>query len=248
MEQKEKIKTDRLLIMNKTLLIIVDKKLPSRAKQTLGNYGNLMELETKNITYDAISGHPDIFFFQDKHQTIVAPNLPEKYFEILNRYGIKYRKGIKPVGRDYPHSSRYNALQTSYGLLHNTHFTETSLQENATKRIHCRQGYTRCNAIEIGSTVLTSDKGIMKTLENHSIPAIYTDPQNIILPGFKNGFFGGTCGIHNKQLFVCGQLNHLENTTQIEKLFIKEEIENIELYDGKLFDAGGIFFMNTQSY
>ncbi|MFP4287663.1 MAG: DUF6873 family GME fold protein [Bacteroidales bacterium] len=234
--------------MDKKPLIVVDKRIPSEAKQALAGFGILMELETEDITYDAISGHPDIFFFQDKNQTIVAPNLPEKYFEILNNYGIKYRKGIKPVGRDYPYSSYYNALQTSYGLLHNTHFTETSLLENVTKTIHCRQGYTRCNAIEIGKTVLTSDKGIMKTLVKHDIPVIYTNPRDIILPGFKNGFWGGCCGIFNQQLFVCGQLDHLENASQIRELLNMEGIKIIELYDGKLFDGGGIFFMETQSY
>lgn len=233
--------------MDRSLLIVVDKKIPSEAKQTLRTYGVLMELETENITYEAISGHPDIFFFQQNKKNIVAPNLPEKYFRLLNRYGVKYQKGQKSIGSNYPESSYYNALHTSYGLLHNTRFTEPAVLKNAKNLIHCKQGYTRCNAIETGDIILTSDKGIFKTLEKHAIPALYTDPQNILLTGFQNGFIGGCCGIYKKQLFVCGQINQLTNSDPVRKLAEMKGIEIIELYEGKLFDGGGIFFMEMEN-
>jgi hypothetical protein len=76
-------------------------------------YGGLMELETSGITYPAISGHPDIFFCQTPAGLIVAPNLPEEYFSLLDQHKIKYQKGENPLGKAYPQTSPYNAVVTS---------------------------------------------------------------------------------------------------------------------------------------
>jgi hypothetical protein len=67
------------------MLIIIDHKISVSAKEILSSYGELMELATEGITYPAISGHPDIFFCQVPGKLIVAPNLPEKYFDQLDR-------------------------------------------------------------------------------------------------------------------------------------------------------------------
>ena len=44
------------------MLIIADKKILEQAKTNLQKYGDLFLLETKGITAESISGHPDIFF------------------------------------------------------------------------------------------------------------------------------------------------------------------------------------------
>ena len=70
-------------------LIIIDKKIPEEAKIKLSGYGDLLELETIGITYDAISGHPDIFFSVLNNDLIVAPNLPQKFREALKKHSLE---------------------------------------------------------------------------------------------------------------------------------------------------------------
>ncbi len=106
------------------MLIIIDQKISASAKEILSSYGELMELATKGITYPAISGHPDIFFCQSPDKLIVAPNLPQKYFDQLNDHKINYITGELPVGPEYPASARYNAVATSKYLIHNLRHTD----------------------------------------------------------------------------------------------------------------------------
>ena len=70
------------------MLIIADKKIPDKAKINLQKYGELVLLETRGITEESISGHPDIFFFSSQKEIIIAPNLPSIYRELLHEKNI----------------------------------------------------------------------------------------------------------------------------------------------------------------
>ena len=72
------------------MLFIVDSKISDSAKKILSSFGELLELKTKGLVYPAISGHPDIFFCQTEDELVIAPNLPQEYFEeIKNRHGCE---------------------------------------------------------------------------------------------------------------------------------------------------------------
>ncbi len=225
------------------MLIIVDKKMPGKAREALSKYGEVVELATKNICYEAVSGHPDIFLFQTPGKLIVAPNLPEYYKSVLEKNNIKYIEGNSPVGKKYPATAHYNALFTKHGILFNSKVADVAIKSLDNKFIHCNQAYVRCNAIEAGKYILTSDKGIEKTLLNMSLAVLYVNPEKIVLPGHKYGFFGGCCGIRKNKFFVCGSLKYLDDGQKVNNILYGEGFEIIELYDGQLFDVGGIFFV-----
>ena len=65
------------------MFIIADNRIPPQAKEKLSEYGEIINFSTKGITYEAISGHPDIFFCQVNNKLIVAPNLPDLYKNTL---------------------------------------------------------------------------------------------------------------------------------------------------------------------
>jgi hypothetical protein len=147
------------------MLIIIDKKLSAQAKKTLSSYMELMELETENITYPSISGHPDIFFCQAPGHLFVAPNLPEKYFDQLKRHGIDYFTGELPVGPEYPASARYNAVATEKYLIHNFRHTDPAIIRTLQhlEKVNIDQGYCRCNLLPLKNDhFITSDQGIYK--------------------------------------------------------------------------------------
>lgn len=228
------------------MIVIADKRLPGEAKAKLSEYGTLIEMESSGIVYEAISGHPDIFLCQIGNELIVAPNTLQSIVDQLSANNIHFRFGEKMLGQNYPKTAYYNAVVTEHLLIHNLKITDAEIlkfSENKEK-LNVEQGYTRCNLISLNeSGFITSDKGIEKTLLNSGKNVLFVEPSKIILPGFKNGFFGGCCGINENQLFISGSLNYINNGLQIREFAASCGFQIIELFDGPLIDGGGIFFV-----
>lgn len=227
------------------MLIIIDKRLPAEAKKKLREYGELMELETKGITYDAISGHPDIFFCLAGGKLVAAPNLPENYLAILDRNHINYQLGRSPVGKTYPQTAIYNATAHRSHFIHNLKITDETLLDAIAgmETVHVSQGYTRCNLVLLKDNhCLTSDPGILHSLE-HNFKVLFVPVEEIILPGFDHGFIGGICGIYKDNIFFAGSLDFHSEGNKIRELLMKLGYRVIELHHGPLFDGGGVLFV-----
>jgi hypothetical protein len=223
------------------MLIFIDKRAPDQAKKKLLHWGRVVEFETNGIVYNAISGHPDIFMYQWPGGLVVSPDLPQHYLELLSGYDII--TGTKRCGMKYPDTAPYNALYTPYGLLHNVHISASEILSTHKKHIHCSQAYTRCNTIQVGDVILTSDKGIENILKMENIPVFYISPEKILLEGFRHGFFGGCCGISGNSFFICGSLKYFEEGDKLHDLITSQGFRIEELYQGPPVDVGGILFM-----
>lgn len=228
------------------MLIIVDQKVPSVAKEKLSSYGDLLELKTKGITYPAISGHPDIFICQSADKLIVAPNLPEMYLTKLKNSFSNVITGEFPVGSEYPATSRYNAVATPKHLIHNfrhTDFIITRTLEDL-RLIQVDQGYCRCNLLPLKDDhFITSDRGIFKVLDQHGLDVLYVSPEGILLEGFPHGFFGGCCGVWEDKVFVNGSLSFYKDGDKVRDYLRPLGYKIVELYDGPLMDCGSILFV-----
>lgn len=235
------------------MLIVNDKRLSREAKEKLAAYGELLELETRGITYPAISGHPDIFFGQLPGRLVVAPILPEHYIQTLNGYDIDYILGELPVGQSYPETARYNAVATGDYFIHNLNHTDPGLLRAASglQPIQVGQGYTRCNLLPLkGGHFITCDPGIYKALQGRSPSpkgrspcVINVDPSGILLEGFPHGFFGGCCGVMEDEVFINGSLDQFTEGEKVRKFLTGLGYKIIELSDGPLVDVGSILFV-----
>ncbi len=206
----------------------------------------MIELKTNGITYDAISGHPDVFICQIDDQIIVAPNLPSEYKSALSAAGIVFSEGKYPLGSKYPQTAKYNVVSIDDYLIHNFNYTDELILNfsKQKKQIQVEQAYTRCSLIALGQNrFITSDKGIEKQLKKYNLDVYYVNPEGIELPGFKNGFIGGCVGLQYDQLFLAGSLKHYPAGELLQKKLSDWNIKLIELYDGPLFDGGGILFL-----
>ncbi len=224
-------------------MLIADKRIPDQAKEKLLSFGNVLFIETKGITYEAISGHPDIFFFKKDKDLIIAPNLPLKFKDELKKYSITFIEGEKTVGKKYPETAFYNAVVTENYLIHNLKYTDAAILEAAgnLKRINVNQAYTRCNLLPLpGDKFITSDRGIEKTLKNEGLEILYVSPKDILLPGFEHGFFGGTCGVFENKLLILGSLKHFKDGEKTRQFLDNAKMEIVELFKGPLFDGGSI--------
>lgn len=228
-------------------MIIADARIPVQAKERLNKIDELIDFKTEGITYDAISGHPDIFFCQVDNQLIVAPNVPEEYIQRLQIKGIRFQFGQQEVGHRYPASAFYNAVSTEFDLIHRVDMTEPAILQNSSgkHKIPVKQGYTRCNLLPLGKNCfLTSDKGIQVALEKAGKTSLYVNSKDIRLPGFSHGFLGGACGIRKNKVFIIGSLKYLADGEAV-RLFIGDSgLDIVELYDGPLFDGGSLLFLD----
>jgi hypothetical protein len=237
------------------VLILVDHKISKEAKKYLSRYGELLEIRTQGITYPAISGHPDIFFCQVPGKLIVAPNLPQHYFDQLKAHHIDFITGELPVGLEYPASARYNAVATEKYLIHNFRHTDVMITRTLDnlQPVHVDQGYCRCNLLPLRDDhFITSDRGIYKVLQGlrpspQGLRPILQGlrPSGIILEGFPHGFFGGCCGAWKEKVFVNGSLKHYREGEKVRFFLDKLGYEVIELADSPLTDCGSILFLDV---
>ena len=227
------------------MLILCDSKMPAAAKSKLTSYGEVVEFATEGITYEAISGHPDIFFCKTPGGLVVAPNLPAKFFRILDQNCITYSRGILPIGKKYPESARYNTLVTKKYIIQNPDIADPVIAElnPAHKIIPVKQGYVQCNLLALpNNTFITSDRGIEKSLKQHDLEVLFVDPSCVQLDGFEHGFFGGACGINGDKLFICGSLHYFAESEMMEKSVSAAGMKIVELYEGQPADVGTILF------
>lgn len=219
--------------------------MPEKAKETLAYYGEVLEFATSGITYEAISGHPDIFFFLSSSHLIASPNIPAEYFRVLDEKKISYIKGTSPVGMKYPDSARYNASVSRNFLIHRLDITERKILEYSKEKqtIHVGQGYCRCSLLPLKTdSFITSDEGIYKKLKETGLEVLYVSSESVVLPGFRHGFFGGACGVMDNTVFLCGSLKYHPQGDEIRSFLNKNGYETLELYDGPLLDGGSILF------
>lgn len=256
---------------NELPTVIADSRMPEEAKKNLKKLGNVLFINPTSITYDSISSHPDIFFFQKDDALIYAPNAPKKIVKELKKRKINLIEGEKEVGKKYPETVPYNAVGIGNLLIHNLKYTDPKILSSYKNHIHVNQGYTRCNLLSLNENCfITSDEAIsyqlsaisnvnrQQTTDNRLCPheslvetygrtseymsVLYIDPKQIKLEGQKNGFFPGCCGIWRNNLIVCGSTKYLKEKEELDKFLKDNDFNLIELYDGELIDVGSIFF------
>jgi hypothetical protein len=228
------------------MLIIADKRIPEQAKANLQQYSEVLWLETRGITEESISGHPDIFFCQTNRLLFVAPNLPEVYKKTLSDKNIHFVEGSKSVGLAYPASAEYNVVATKKHIIHRTDITEQSILNDCSylQQINVRQGFARCSLLPLNDNhFITSDEGIYKTLVAEGLTVLQVSARDIILPGQSYGFFGGACGVYENKIFIIGSLAHYPGGEKVISFVSNLGYEIIELYNGPLFDGGSIMFI-----
>lgn len=226
------------------MLAIVDARISKRALKKLENYATILLFETKNIVYPAISGHPDIFIFQNNEHLIVAPNIPKSILHSFDQHEIVYDFGLNKLGQVHPFTTWYNASAGDSMLICKPQFTDDHILKLYDKSsiIEVNQSYTRCSTLIIKKDfVLTSDVGIKKQMPN----LLYFEADKIILPGFKNGFLGGCMGLVNNTLFVNGNADLLKASIDFQIKAEALQLNLIELDSGPLTDIGSIFFIDS---
>ena len=178
------------------MLAIIDHRAPKAATGNLRKYvDEVFQFESSGITTNSISGHPDIFIYQDEFNLVVAPNSLLSLLEFLDTHKVKFNFGNKKVGTNFENSVPYNCLSTKHYFFHKAGNTDPAIIKlNHDKEfINLPQAYTRCSLTHLGNNkYVTSDRGIEKKFLEKDLDCFYFPPEQISIMDHKHGFFGGT--------------------------------------------------------
>ncbi|MBL4939207.1 MAG: hypothetical protein JKY16_02840 [Lutibacter sp.] len=226
---------------------IIDKRCSKEIKNNLNNYIEaVFEFSSNDITYNSISGHPDIFMFQDGKKLILAPNSPKELQQFFDVKNIRYSLGIKKVGFLLENSAHYNCVTTKKYFFHKNGIPDASIQEYCSKKrsVKFSQSYVRCSMFPLGNEkIITSDVGIVNSLKKNMIANFYFDPSEIAINDHKNGFIGGTMGRLNDTIFFLGDIFKHKDGEALHKFITSNGEEVVCLGNDYLYDGGGIFFV-----
>ena len=222
-------------------LVLVDKYISQYAKNKLKELGiNYIEtVEIKTIA-DTTSTHPDMQFLQiGESCAIVESSTFEYYKKLLPDYNII---DSVDIFSPYPYDSVLNVtFLGEFCFLTEFQFNKLKcFLKN--KRIIVKQGYTKCNICILNkNAIITSDIGIIKEAEKFGLRAYFLPNDEIILKGYKNGFWGGSTGlIDTNCMFFNGNIKELSCYNDLAEILKKEKIEPVYINEHKLTDVGSI--------
>lgn len=229
------------------MFAIIDSRSHNDVINNLREYvEGLFEFETYGITRNSISGHPDIFIYQDNNQLVIAPNAPVELFEFLENHNIIYVRGKREVGDELYNSVQYNCLSTPDYVFHKQEYTDPAiLGINKDKEfIPLPQAYTRCSLVHLcENNYLTSDRGIERVLIEKGLSCFYFNPEEITIRDHDNGFIGGAVGIRDKRIFFNGNVELHADGQRLKEHLLNLGLEIVNLSDQYLYDGGCIFFV-----
>jgi hypothetical protein len=229
------------------MFAIIDSRSQNDVVNNLREYVEaLFEFETCGITRNSMSGHPDIFIYQDNNQLVIAPNAPVELFEFLNNHNLTYVRGKRDVGDELYNSVQYNCLSTPDYVFHKPGYTDPAILEinKAKEFIPLPQAYTRCSLVRLcEDNYLTSDKGIEKVLIGKGLSCFYFNPEEITIRDHDNGFIGGAVGIRDKRIFFNGNVELHADGQRLKEHLLNLGLEIVNLSDEYLYDGGCIFFV-----
>ena len=229
------------------MLAIIDFRSSKKVINKLKEYvTDVYMFQTDGITDNSISGHPDIFVYQDKDHLIVSPNSPVDLFNFLDTYNITYLKGERDVGHELDNHVQYNCLSTSQFLFHKSGYTDSAIiRINKHKEfVQLPQAYTRCSLVHLcNESYLTSDRGVEKALLQRGLSCFYFNPEEITIRDHDNGFIGGAVGILQKRIYFNGNIELHADGPRLKECLINLNFEIVNLSDEHLYDGGCIFFV-----
>lgn len=203
--------------------------------------------------YDAIKYHPDICVCNlGEGNIVVAPNVYEFYSEILIPLGFNVIKGSRYIEKKYPNNIQYNVTMMGRFAIHNFNYTDEKILDYINKKnlikINVKQGYSKCSICIVDeNSIITSDKGIYKSVKQYGIDCLIIRPGNINLFQLDYGFIGGCTGFISKnEIAFLGDVKKHPDYELIKKFIKSKNKEIVSLSKEQLLDLGSIIPLMTR--
>lgn len=206
----------------------------------------IAEIKRTASVYDAVSDHADLYLCRIKKELILSPEQAVHIGSTLEESGISYTTGNPLKGSSYPFNIAYNAAWTGSYLIHNLHYTDSSILKIAGKTglqaLHVKQGYTKCNLVVVDErSLITSDQGIAASLAKHPLDILLISKDHVRLKGFAYGFLGGASGRVDDEMIFNGDLSAHPDFARITAFIEDKGLKTVYFREHPLEDIGSIF-------
>ena len=207
-------------------------------------------LEKENIDYikslnnekfnKNYNDHPDLSILKIDEDIYIESSVYNYYVDNLS--GFNFKK--VDVSNFKNGEMVLNIAKNKKYFFHNEKFTSKEIFEKLKtnrKYIKINQGYSNCSMICFENHIITSDKGVYKTLRLENINVELVTTEAIILNGYKNGFIGGTCGfVSDDILLFYGDVTKYRDYDIIKRVADEENVKILYPKDETFVDLGGI--------
>ena len=179
------------------------------------------------------------------NEVVCPPDTYPYYSDILSPYGFSVIKGGQALGRSYPADTAYNVVVAGYFAILSPTVCDKVLLRLLEQRftiLYVKQGYAKCSAAPVGEhAIITADKGIYQAAEKAGLEALLIENDGVSLPPYDNGFFGGACGMIDKNILaVNGSLSHMGSGQKIRKFLEEQGVTAMEINSLAPFDTGSL--------
>lgn len=205
-----------------------------------------------SAVYKSIASHPDIFIFQTSFKScIYSKALSLETVTQLKQHNVDLVCSANVLGKKYPGTCSFNATRIGRFIIHNQKYTADEILDYALRNsltiINTMQGYARCSTIPISDkAIMTEDADIFKNSKQNGLFSILVSKSSVILPGEKQGFLGGACGLTpGNELVFLGDITTHPDWKKIGQFAVQYGIKIIHLEGLPLYDAGSLMFFEV---
>ena len=184
-------------------------------------------------------------------KVVCAPETYAYYEKELSPYGFEVISGKKSIGSHYPDDCAYNVCIVGKKCFLNKNVCDSLLLDilisEGFEIIDVKQGYTKCSISPIDeNSFITGDYAIAREGEKRGMDVLLIENDGILLPPYKNGFWGGSCGMGDeKTLIVNGDISTLPSGDKIRDFLGSKNIKIQKSKEGEILDIGSIILLCT---
>lgn len=226
--------------------VIIDCRSDKQIIKAIEDMGITVFLSCKiDCLYDSVSTHPDMGIHHIGGNVFVCePSTYDYYRQTLTLPGIKLIKGSSKLTSTYPFDIAYNVARVSNFAFHKTKYTDLVIREYSknVQFIDVAQGYSKCNiCIVAKNAFITDDISIYEKGVENGIDVLKINTGDVLLKGFKYGFFGGATGlISHDILAITGNVEKHVNFMEIYDFCSKYGVKVESLTPDYMVDIGSI--------
>lgn len=236
---------------SKTTYVFISNNFPFDMEKELNNLNiSTIRLDPCINIKTEVKYHPDIICCNiDKGAWYFEPN---NYETIVNKLETTSKGSNKitlftgnVLYNGYPDEVSYNCFTLGEQLFC-SRYTSSKIREYAFEHkyeiIKFNQGYVKCSIAVLNEySMITSDIGVYKILNQLNYNVLLIDGSDINLNGFSCGFIGGCSGMIDKNKIVfTGNIELMRDYKIIRDFCSNINIDLISLGKDKLYDYGGI--------
>lgn len=170
--------------------------------------GRVIAPYDKALLPEGIRRHADLTFcYLGGGTAVAAPEAYDYYKRAFAGTGLTLIRGGTRLDMHYPCDCAYNVAPVGKRLFCKVSAADGVLLSAAEslgyKIIDINQGYAKCSVCPVTeNAAISADKSFCRAAQGEGIDTLLITNDTVLLPGYKNGFFGGAAYMKDRRTLV----------------------------------------------